>query len=296
MEHKSLPADFDRFQVLRASSVCLADSRVAETVDLIWDGITSPLASLDEEYRVAAMEIFRSIWGLEMPFASAGLGRYRAVPKSIVQKKTYDEDGATSRSSLLPSLDMDMSSRAGGLKISIKMSGQDSIFSSAPAASSSKKKVRLPPAPPLDPSQIAREEDHVELEDDFDDLIDEGSNWVNTCINIVDRLADQHYAEPFLHPVDLKAIPHYTTLVPYPMDLSTVKRKLQASMYSSFDHFAGEINLIWENCRTFNCPGSVIYLYADKMDRFFQRLCEFLARNSSVESEDYEPVSKRQKR
>lgn len=54
----------------------------------------------------------------------------------------------------------------------------------------------------------------------------------------------------------------YPLLVPNPMDLSTVKKKLRAQKYHSNNDLACDIMLIWSNCMTYNKEGSSIYRLA----------------------------------
>lgn len=50
----------------------------------------------------------------------------------------------------------------------------------------------------------------------------------------------------------------YPTLVKNPMDLGTVKSKLNDGQYLYVEDMIDDIQLIWDNCKTYNLPGSVI--------------------------------------
>jgi Bromodomain len=67
-------------------------------------------------------------------------------------------------------------------------------------------------------------------------------------------------ASDFLRPVDYKAfgLDDYPLIIKHPMDLSTVKKKLKSSKYSSVSEVTADLMLIWDNCRTYNQIGSVI--------------------------------------
>ena len=64
----------------------------------------------------------------------------------------------------------------------------------------------------------------------------------------------------FLVPVDYVAlnILDYPTIITHPMDLGTVKKKLENGEYKLFQDFMSDINLIWKNCKTYNKAGSEI--------------------------------------
>lgn len=52
----------------------------------------------------------------------------------------------------------------------------------------------------------------------------------------------------------------YPDVVKNPMDLSTVKVKLDNQSYKYVEEFLEEIQLIWDNCKLFNAEKSVIFL------------------------------------
>lgn len=44
------------------------------------------------------------------------------------------------------------------------------------------------------------------------------------------------------------------------MDLSTINKKLREERYQSVEEVLDDIQLIWDNCKTYNIQGSVIYI------------------------------------
>jgi hypothetical protein len=57
---------------------------------------------------------------------------------------------------------------------------------------------------------------------------------------------------PFLYPVNTKQFPTYKKIIKTPMDLATIKKKLDASMYKSREEFVDDVRLIFTNCEMFN--------------------------------------------
>ena len=55
------------------------------------------------------------------------------------------------------------------------------------------------------------------------------------------------------------------------MDLGTVKKNLLNHQYSNFKEFMDDINLIWNNCRTYNLPGSDIVKMANHCEKVFNK-------------------------
>ncbi|CAG9311126.1 unnamed protein product [Blepharisma stoltei] len=88
------------------------------------------------------------------------------------------------------------------------------------------------------------------------------------CLDLIKHLEKQNDAFLFLKPVDYKAsgLDDYPLIIKRPMDLSTVKKKIKSEKYSSIKEVLADVNLIWENCKTYNQAGSPIYLQAEHME------------------------------
>ena len=83
------------------------------------------------------------------------------------------------------------------------------------------------------------------------------------------EFAKRPEAEGFLEPVDWVKldIPLYPNIIKNPMDLGTIKGKLDRAEYSSIFHFDKDMRLIWNNAKKFNRPGSNIYKSAEYLRR-----------------------------
>ncbi len=55
------------------------------------------------------------------------------------------------------------------------------------------------------------------------------------------------------------------------MDLGTVKSKLLRGEFETCDEFLGYIQLIWDNCKTYNMAGSEIYKICERMEKSSRR-------------------------
>ncbi|KAH0571392.1 Bromodomain-containing protein [Spironucleus salmonicida] len=77
----------------------------------------------------------------------------------------------------------------------------------------------------------------------------------------------------FWEPVDIEAlqIPDYFSVIRRPMDLLTLKQKLQLNCYDTFGDFIYESALIWQNCRDYNknSPTNYFINSADEGERNF---------------------------
>ena len=52
----------------------------------------------------------------------------------------------------------------------------------------------------------------------------------------------------------------YPTIVKKPMDLGTVQAKFNDGQYLYVEDMIDDIQLVWDNCKTYNLAGSVLIL------------------------------------
>jgi hypothetical protein len=92
------------------------------------------------------------------------------------------------------------------------------------------------------------------------------------CRMVLERLAKDSFADIFLEPVDFEDFPDYEDMIETPMDLSTVRKKLEARKYQAPEQFARDMRKIWNNCKIYNQHGSAIWHVADYMSKQYERL------------------------
>ncbi|XP_065293659.1 bromodomain and WD repeat-containing protein 3 isoform X1 [Dermacentor albipictus] len=81
------------------------------------------------------------------------------------------------------------------------------------------------------------------------------------CIRLVtgvSRIMELSIAEPFAAPVDLNAYPMYTRVVAYPIDLSTIRARLENRFYRRMDSIRFDVKFLEINAKKFNEPNSKI--------------------------------------
>ena len=91
----------------------------------------------------------------------------------------------------------------------------------------------------------------------------------------------------FLEPVDYITLNllDYPTIIKHPMDLGTCKNKLLNGEYKIFQEFIDDVNLIWENCRTYNLQGSQIVKKANALDKKIRQLIDKQFKNAKAKTE-----------
>lgn len=95
------------------------------------------------------------------------------------------------------------------------------------------------------------------------------------CHNLVKEFfTKKHagYAWPFHKPVDaaLLGLHDYHDIIKKPMDLGTIKNKLENRLYGSAQEFAEDVRLIFTNCYRYNPPDSDVVMMAKKLQDVFE--------------------------
>ncbi|XP_018422422.1 PREDICTED: bromodomain-containing protein 3 [Nanorana parkeri] len=95
------------------------------------------------------------------------------------------------------------------------------------------------------------------------------------CDSILkEMLSKKHaaYAWPFYKPVDAEALElhDYHDIIKHPMDLSTVKKKMDARDYPDAQAFAADIRLMFSNCYKYNPPDHEVVAMARKLQDVFE--------------------------
>ena len=93
------------------------------------------------------------------------------------------------------------------------------------------------------------------------------------AVALIDAISADPYSEAFLEPVEWKELGllDYLTIVKKPMDFQTIKENLNSGAYPTYDAFFADIQLIWDNCKTYNMAGSEIYKICERMEKSARR-------------------------
>ncbi|PAA82498.1 hypothetical protein BOX15_Mlig009081g3 [Macrostomum lignano] len=76
--------------------------------------------------------------------------------------------------------------------------------------------------------------------------------------DVFDKIKAVKNSQDFLNPVSEKEYPHYYQIIKQPMDLLTMKERLQKNLYQTREAFIDDVNLIYKNCVTFNGQHSLL--------------------------------------
>ncbi|KAM8933816.1 bromodomain-containing protein 3 isoform 1-T1 [Pelodytes ibericus] len=101
------------------------------------------------------------------------------------------------------------------------------------------------------------------------------SEHLKHCDGILkEMLSKKHaaYAWPFYKPVDAEALElhDYHDIIKHPMDLSSVKKKMDVREYPDAQAFAADIRLMFSNCYKYNPPDHEVVAMARKLQDVFE--------------------------
>lgn len=84
---------------------------------------------------------------------------------------------------------------------------------------------------------------------------------------VLDQLIEIDENEFFTNPVTPEEAPDYASIIDKPICFSIIQQKLERHEYTRLDQFKEDIQLIWENCMTYNTTTSKYYRIACKLKK-----------------------------
>lgn len=98
------------------------------------------------------------------------------------------------------------------------------------------------------------------------------------CVKIshlIEQVMGLAISEAFLTPVDINRYPNYAFSIEYPIDLSTIKARLDNRFYRRIDALRFDVKYIATNAAKFNQPGSDIVKHANVIRDLCLELIEY---------------------
>lgn len=91
---------------------------------------------------------------------------------------------------------------------------------------------------------------------------------------ILQNLLDKPQSFDFQVPVDWQGLglTDYPFIIKNPSDLGTVSQKLKDDKYRCVEQFLDQLQLVWDNCKTYNTQGTWIHNAAETLERSFKKM------------------------
>ena len=102
-------------------------------------------------------------------------------------------------------------------------------------------------------------------DENYDD--EENQDAKAACFNcIIEHMMKDSASWPFKDPVRIEVAPDYYQTITKPIDLSTMRERVQQGHYDTVDLFIEDIELMFKNARIYNRKDTVYYKMADKLE------------------------------
>lgn len=109
----------------------------------------------------------------------------------------------------------------------------------------------------------------------------------NKCLEVLKVLQSHQHGWVFNSPVDPVelGLPDYFEVIKRPMDLGTIRKKLENGCYHTLEEFEGHAHLTFDNAMLYNPQGSVVYNMAEEMKAKFAHDFENLMKQLNAEED-----------
>ena len=108
-----------------------------------------------------------------------------------------------------------------------------------------------------------------------------------TCLDVLKVLQAHQHGWVFNSPVDPVelGLPDYFEVIKKPMDLGTIRKRLENGCYHSLEEFEGHCHLTFDNAMMYNPQGSVVYNMAEEMKIKFAQDFQILMKQLNAEED-----------
>ncbi|XP_062097013.1 transcription factor GTE4-like [Humulus lupulus] len=98
------------------------------------------------------------------------------------------------------------------------------------------------------------------------------SHLFKSCGNLLEKLMKHKFGWVFNVPVDVKGLGllDYNSIIKHPMDLGTVKTRLNKTLYKSPLEFAEDVRLTFNNAMLYNPKGQDVHSMAEQLLKIFE--------------------------
>lgn len=99
-----------------------------------------------------------------------------------------------------------------------------------------------------------------------------GSKFFKSCSSLLEKLMKHKHGWVFNEPVDAAklGLHDYHIIIKRPMDLGTIKSRLNKNWYKSPKEFAEDVRLTFHNAMTYNPQGQDVHVMAEQLSRIFE--------------------------
>ncbi|KAK4051913.1 hypothetical protein OIV83_002618 [Microbotryomycetes sp. JL201] len=100
-------------------------------------------------------------------------------------------------------------------------------------------------------------------------------NVKRSLLSLLKNLMKEGAAQPFLESIwtIIQYVPNYFDIIPHgnERDLGTIKQNLEKDVYTSIEQLEADVELMLENCFTYNAPDNQVYKSGQEVQRMFRQ-------------------------
>jgi ATP-dependent helicase STH1/SNF2 len=111
----------------------------------------------------------------------------------------------------------------------------------------------------------------------------------NECFKAITNCADENgrkRCDLFRELPDKREYPDYYRIIPSPIALSHIRKRINAHQYKTVTNFRDDVRLMFTNARTYNQEGSWVYVDAVEMEKVFDAAYARHVANSGLPGAD----------
>ena len=96
--------------------------------------------------------------------------------------------------------------------------------------------------------------------------------FYHTLIKQSETNAERDIIGPFMVKPCKETYPDYYSVIKSPIDMETIKKRIKSSSYKTLEKFKSDVTLMFDNCKAYNDPKSILHQDACKLQIFFNKV------------------------
>ncbi len=117
------------------------------------------------------------------------------------------------------------------------------------------------------------------------------TSFFKQCQNVLKLLNNHSSSWPFKKPVNLEEVPDYTDHIKHPMDLETMDKRLETrEIYVNKESFRRDLQLIFDNAKSYNKPNTIYYRYAVNLEEYIKPHVEKMTEPTEMELQEFKDL------
>ena len=96
--------------------------------------------------------------------------------------------------------------------------------------------------------------------------------FYHTLIKQSETDAERDIIGPFMVKPCKETYPDYYSVIKNPIDMETIKKRIKSSSYKTLEKFKSDVTLMFDNCKAYNDPKSILHQDACKLQIFFNKV------------------------